>query len=175
MCLPISVGIGKDASGYSLDVSGSVNVSGALTRQVAILSYSQYGLGTAISIPSGTATTISFPYLFNYQGTAGITASGTNNTTFTNTSGQTLVVIVSYVIKWNSNSTGSRYSTILYNNSQRYGTNDVQACNDYPEFGGTAVIVMSNNDYININCWQNSGSSINIANSGETYVSFAVM
>lgn len=161
-----NVGIGgQNNPSYTLDVSGTQRVTGALTvggqvsRTVAVMS--KY-CSTTTSIINNYCVVITFDTIYNSLGTTGITYSGG---TFTNTSGSTIVVSITYTVNYgNSSSAGTRQTFLNYNcasgGANRYGCASSPGNNDYNIVSGSVIMVLNNNDYILLNAWQNSGSTL---------------
>lgn len=83
---------------------------------------------------------------------------------FTNTSGHTVTVLVSYMTQWPQNGTGIR-NAFLYssqNTSQFLFAAGAASPNDLPRNNGTGTLVMQPNDWFSLKVWQNSGTTLSM-------------
>jgi len=166
---PNSVGIGTTNPNATLDVNGQVN------RTVPFLYRYQ---NAATTIPNETNTILQYQVLDGTsQGTTGLTY---NAGVFTNTSGRTIVVSVTFTVFWlTASSTGARVIYITLTNgasTRRPCVQGVQAnASDYTYLNGSAVFALANNDYFTTNAWQNSGIPLNTSAESSTSIQIAVL
>jgi hypothetical protein len=131
-----------------------------------------------INIPDQTDTVLEYQVSDGTsQGTTGITY---NAGVFTNTSGRTIVISVSFSVYWLSlNSTGARTIYILLTNgssTRRLGIQGVQSnASDYTYLSASAVFRLDNNDSFVTRAWQNSGITLPTSAESTTSIQIAVL
>lgn len=125
-------------------------------------------LATTQLVNSSNNTVIQFNTLDLVQnGTTGLTY---NSGFFYNYSGTTRVFQVNYEVNFPANSSGYRLAWIAVgslNNQRRFATSEVESnVNLESKCQGSATIVLADNDFFAVYCWQNSGSQLDIAAAG---------
>ncbi len=146
------------------------NGSGALSWVSTKAEYQ--GTGTLQTVIHNTNVAIQFPSVVYVNGSS-ITASNTNSR-FTNSSGQTVYVYVSYSFRFTSpmsgtisngsvliNGTGARYAQNLYSNGG----------NTSPSFTSSCILQLASNDYFEVYAFQFSGISNTISSNNTDFAS----
>jgi hypothetical protein len=143
-------------SGQSLTFKGVGNIpvwSGGLR---------EYRASTVQSILNSTDTKVLYDIAITTTGDIGLTL---NAGVFTNNTGATLILDVSYQVAFDLNPAGSRVIYIGLGTpftSSRRGVLDVTASTDFTVLSSTAKIVLAANASFFVGVWQNSGTTIGI-------------
>lgn len=130
----------------------SLVISGTAKRSIPIL---HRFASTTVSFPSGAGTLVlTDSVLASQTRDGGFTYS---NGLYTNTSGVDLVVLVSYGILWNNDSTGRNLAWIQLDNlPQRYAMTNIQSSTLEPTSTGMAVIVVPAGSFLRLWVFQNT-------------------
>lgn len=149
-----------------------------VNKQATARVLSEY-LSTSQTIPTNINVTVLFDTNYNSQGNTGLSYSGG---TFTNISGQTQVVAVTYSICYivsSNSSLGSRSTWVSYNSGTTlFAESNVQADNDNTTLAATAIIILNNNDTFAVQTWQNSLFTMYLGAGNQlsgTYIQIAVL
>jgi hypothetical protein len=114
-----------------------------------------------VSLPNTQDVAVIFDSLYTEvsEGSTGISYGGTF---FTNTSGTTLILFVTYHVEFSPNPNGARASYILFNNDpfRRFGQNITQAPSDFTDQTGTAILKMQPGDFFQLFMWHNAGTTL---------------
>jgi hypothetical protein len=161
-----NVGVGITNPGYKLDVAGTMNAT-TIRQNGSLLAPWSSNLqarnhSTTQSISNVTDTVL----LYDTADTInrGSAVLSYNNGVFTNTSGSTIVIMVTFSTSWATNGTGARacYIRLNGNASSRFGSlNSAAVSGDFTMVTGSSLISLANNDYISIMAYQNSGGALN--------------
>ena len=138
-----------------------INVSGNINRTTAVMA--KTNSNASLNISSGSLTILYWNTADSMsQGTTGITYNAGN---FVNTSGKTLVFMVTYTVGFSSNDSGLRETFIFVNDTTRYGIVRVNAAtgNSITFNSGSAMITLANNAYLSIYALQTCGSNLTIS------------
>lgn len=152
------------SSGYMLSSSSSGSLSW-ISPYTGIRALFQNT--SAQTIPNNTTTSVQFPTSTLNSGGL-ITASGTSNTTFTNVSGSTVYVLVTYYLQWVTgiNNNTKITTDVILNATTLYGSvNIITNSTTIPFTSQSSVlIVMNNNDNIVVQAFQNNGTGVQVGN-----------
>lgn len=112
---------------------------------------------TTINVASGAAVLITSDTTSASQ-SAGNTGFTYSNGLYRNTSGDSLVCLVSYAVLWNSVASGGRMAWVqLDEGTARYAMSCHGSTSNEPCTTGSAIIVVPNNSYLRLWVFQNSG------------------
>ncbi len=156
---------GYNATIGNLVINGTLSVSGRM--------FIHYATSNAQTLAPG-ATTVQFPNVITATNVTGLTVSGTNNTTFTNTSGVQKT--------WSISFNGFAYNTDSVNTSARFnsaiflnGTGSGLASSAFVPYNASAsgggayvggVLTLQPNDYITITFTTSIMTTNTVFNSG---------
>ena len=159
------VGIGTSNPAFTLDVVGDVRASGNVVRMTPVLARFH---NTDLTIVNAATTYMQFNSVDTAmsQGSTGVTYAFSTHPQFTNTSGNTICVLVTYSILWSQQATNTRTAWIEYNGASIYGRSGLAPGNDYSGNTGSAIMVLKPNDFFRIVVYQNSGANLNVTASG---------
>lgn len=132
----------------------SLKLNGIIRRTIPII---QRYSSTNIAVPSAVNVLITSDTV-NTSHSLGTTGFTYQNGLYRNTSGETLVCLVSYAILWNSVASSGRMSWIqMDETSTRYAMTCFQSTNRDPCSTASTIIVVPNNSYLRLWVFQTTG------------------
>ena len=157
-----SITVGSD--GRITSISGN-----AIHTSIPIINVMAKYNSVPINISNNINTIITFDSSDSMsQGNTGILY---NTGYFSNSSGSTIVVIVSYMNQWVCNTTCNKATWIQTNYSiGRYAQSEIISNTDGICNTGCATLVIPNGSGFYLYCWQNSDSTVTISNNNMTNI-----
>jgi hypothetical protein len=137
----------------------SITCTGQTRRTIPILH--RYSTAS-INVPHAAGTLVTSNSVLASQNVS-TTGFEYQNGLYRNTSGKTLVCLVSYAVLWTSISAGGRLSWIqLDNETTRYAMSSFASTTSEPCGTGSEIIIVPHNSYLRLWVFQDSGFTLNL-------------